>query len=188
MKTLEDTARITEPIKPDSTIRLHAPPRAPEDLRFPSDGILSAPNSMGTSQTSVVRTNGSSESLRIGLGQFLLSSPPLPETKEFFRAMQKWEGYVTSVGKDSFRARLVPIVGEGPDQEAEIITEEVIEDDRELIEPNAVFYWSIGYLDKPSGRLRASLLRFRRLPVWSQHELEHADLKAERMGDLFGGH
>lgn len=101
-----------------------------------------------------------------------------------FKAIQKWEGYVIEVHKETFFARLIPIVGEGTDQNAEIYIEEVEPADRKLIKPGAVFYWSIGYLEKSSGRHRDSYIRFRRLPAWSQRELEAAKEKANRLKKL----
>ena len=91
------------------------------------------------------------------------------------------------VGPDTFLARLTRIVGEGPDQEAEIYLNEVEEEDHALIEPGAVFYWSIGYLDRPSGRIRASVVRFRRLPAWTRRQLEAARAEAAKLRDLLHG-
>ena len=101
-----------------------------------------------------------------------------------FRVIQKWEGCVIEVYEETFLARLVPIIGEGADQEAEIYIEEVDPADQVLIEPGAVFYWSIGYLDKPSGRHRESCIRFRRLPVWTQRRLKAAEKKAKVLQEL----
>ena len=157
----------------------------PRSLKFPSEAILSETNVDASGRTNVVHVNGSSNALRVELGKFLVIPPAQVEIREFFRAVQKWEGHVTWVGKDTFAARLVAIAGEGPDQEAEIDMEELDGDDVKLVEEGAVFYWSIGYLDRPAGRLRASVLRFRRLPVWTYSELQKADRKAEAIKDLF---
>lgn len=110
---------------------------------------------------------------------------PLPRPPQiFFNALQKWEGVVTEVRQDTFLSRLVPMVGEGSDQEAEIYVEEIDQEDRELIELGAVFYWTIGYLDRPSGRMRASAIRFRRLPVWTRRELQIAKIEAAKLKSL----
>jgi hypothetical protein len=126
------------------------------------------------------------ETLVAGRPSVVLQMPRLPQVKEFFKAIQRWEGYVLDVTEDSFNARLVTIVGEGPTQEAEIPFEELEQEDRKLVEPGAVFYWSIGYLDRPSGRLRTSLIRFRRLPAWTSHEIERARADAKELGVLLG--
>ncbi len=175
---------IAESMHPDITVGFYSDLGTIE-RKFPTEEIVSAPNYEDGDQTELRGGNGTSDALRIDLGQFLLSIPPLPDDgREYFRAMQKWEGHVIWVGKDTFSARIEPIVGEGLDQEAEIYVEEVASDDRSLIEPGAVFYWSIGYLDRPSGRLRASVIRFRRLPVWTKRELENAAAKADELRGL----
>lgn len=119
-----------------------------------------------------------------------LSNRPSPQRQlrpdpHRFLAKQKWEGYVTEVGPETFWARLILLSGEGGDQDAEIYLEEVDREERSLIEPGAVFYWSIGYLDGPSGRARTSQIRFRRLPAWHQRELEEAITRSAELHDLF---
>lgn len=138
-----------------------------------------------SNQTQVDSFNGESISIDINLENLLLI-PPLPrQAREYFNVKQKWEGYVLEVSQDVFLARLMPIVGEGSDMEAEIYLEEVDAEDHKLVEPGAVFYWSIGYLIKPSGRYRASLIRFRRLPPRSKRDLDNARLKAVELMSLF---
>ena len=113
------------------------------------------------------------------------ATPALPKVHEYLLALQKWEGYVTEIGTDTFWARLSMVVGEGSDQDAEIYIEEVDREDRALIQPGAVFYWTIGYLDRPSGRQRSSVLRFRRLPVWTRQDLVRARSKAQQIKQIF---
>lgn len=108
----------------------------------------------------------------------------IKQPSEYFVALQKWEGYVTEVFEETFRAQLTPIKGQGGGQETEILLQEIDEKDRQLVEPGAVFYWSIGYDDRPSGRQRASRIRFRRLPAWSAREIEHANQDATRIKSL----
>lgn len=99
-----------------------------------------------------------------------------------FVCLQKWQGVVIDVSKESFLARLKDLTNAGPDEEAEIPIEELSPGDMELLRPGAVFYWNIGYLDKLSGqRLRHSFLRFRRLPAWTREELEQAEKEAKRI-------
>jgi len=150
--------------------------------------VLSDFDQRDAHQTQVIPMNGNSRPVPANRNRFLLPSlsrPRLPESKEYFNAIQKWEGYVTEVGEKTFCARLERIVGEGQEQEADIYIQEVDRDDRTLIQVGAVFYWSIGYLDTPSGRLRGSIIRFRRLPVWTRGELESANAEADRLKGLF---
>ncbi len=115
-----------------------------------------------------------------------LAPPPLPNPSEFFRAFQKWEGCVTEVDNDFFRAILTPLLGDDAEVEAEIYLEDIDPDQRALVQPGAIFYWSIGYLDKSSGqRIQSSILRFRRLPRWTESELRDAEVKAAEWMRLF---
>ena len=94
-----------------------------------------------------------------------------------------------NVFKNSFTARLTPIgiVSEGPDQEAKISMNDLDDEEKTLVEPGAVFYWSIGYENRSSGRRRSSLIRFRRLPAWSEHDLKVAEEEASKLKGLFDG-
>lgn len=184
MKAVKSSADIPERINPDMTNRDYPDIIQIENLKFPPVEILSERNREGASQTNVSLIDGSSSAICINLREFKLSTPLLPEARDFFQAMQKWEGRVIKVNEDTFTARLTTIKGEGNYQDAEIYIQEVTPDDRDNIEPGAVFYWSIGYLDTPSGRLRTSIIRFRRLPVWTRYELENATIKADNIRDL----
>lgn len=156
-----------------------------EERQLRTEELVSEPNLDESNSTSVRNLNGSSDAFHINAGP-IFSLPPLQTiVQEYFQAIQKWEGQVTSVGEDSFYAQIRPIVGEGTaEQVAEIYIDDVAESDRPLIELGAIFYWSIGYLDRPSGRLRASILRFRRLPSWTELELKHAEVTTRELREL----
>ena len=107
--------------------------------------------------------------------------------KDNFISLQKWEGAVLEIKKDSFIARLIDLTKESPDETAEMPLEEVSEDDRDLLKEGAVFYWNIGYLNKTCGqRERVSLIRFSRLPSWSKDEIDAAKCETERIKKLLG--
>lgn len=113
----------------------------------------------------------------------------LPEHKRAsnFKSLQKWRGTVLEVYKDCFLARLVDIQQDTADEEAEIYLTEISDEDLSLIEPGAVFYWSIGYHVDPSGqRKRSSIIRFRRLPEWRTEELEKAQNRADQIRTSWG--
>ncbi len=155
------------------------------DLLSPEfEDLLTEPNRDIADQIQISDPSGVSNTLDFRSGQLLFFPPPLRPAQEHFRALQKWEGHVLEVEQGTFRARLVPIVGEGVDQVAEIHLNEVEEEDQALIEPGAVFYWSIGYLDRPSGRYRASVIRFRRLPAWTKCEIDSADAEVAKLRAL----
>lgn len=118
------------------------------------------------------------------IGKFSAPIIPFPLFKSRVNRMvslQKWEGYVLRVLKDSLWARLIDSTHQTPDAEAEIPLEEITPDDFELIKPGAIFYWSIGYLVLYSGqRMRSSIIRFQRIPVWSSEEIDVGRKEAER--------
>ncbi len=145
------------------------------------DSLTTRPNREHTDQTQTEQCTGSSTSIRIDLARYRPLPMFAPPLRESFLDLQKWEGHVLDVLKETFLARLIVTQGEGPDQEAEIYLEEVDEDDRRLIQPGAIFYWTVGYLDRPSGRMRASILRFRRLPRWTTDDLMRAEAEAEHL-------
>lgn len=137
-------------------------------------------------QTQSALTAKGSGTLGATASDFLLV-PPIPKrSREYFNALQKWEGFVTEIEDEVFRSRLVPIIGQGDEQEAEIYISEVTEEDRSMIKVGSVFYWSIGYLERPSGRLRASIIRFRRLPKWTAKEIDEASKRVKNLKELFG--
>jgi hypothetical protein len=131
-----------------------------------------------TSATSSETTQTSPSVVRIPQHEF-------PQSR--FIPLQKWEGIVLQVTDEVFVGRLLDLMRDSPDEEAEFPLEEVPSGDSALVEPGAIFYWNIGYLETRSGqRIRASMIRFRRLPVWTSEELEDARRKAkctrERLG------
>lgn len=104
-----------------------------------------------------------------------------------FVALQMWEGFVLEVGEESFLARLVDLLDDAGDVEAEIYLEEISPMDRHRVIEGAVFYWSIGYLDTRSGQRKTeSTINFRLLPTWGHGELERAREKARETRSEIG--
>ena len=102
-------------------------------------------------------------------------------------SLQKWEGTVFEVKKDVFKARLHDLTTENPEEEAEFSIDEISDDDRELLKPGAVFYWSIGYLTTGTGqRIRTSIIKFRRLPAWTEREIRTAKAQATEIRRILG--
>lgn len=117
----------------------------------------------------------------------LVFPKPLPIEKDHFQSLQSWEGFVESATPQAFTARLRDRAKKSPDQIAEFPIEEVSPFDRELVQPGAIFYWDIGYSeDKTGQRLRASLIRFRRLPAWTRKEIEKAGRDSVEMRNKLG--
>lgn len=114
-----------------------------------------------------------------------LSSTPLKGAP--FTLLEQWLGVVEEVRDETFIARLQSMDDSIPEEEAEIEREEVSPSERGFLEPGAEFYWSIGYHDSPSRqRVRASHIRFRRLPRWTGDELKQAEKSAQELLQKFG--
>jgi hypothetical protein len=91
-------------------------------------------------------------------------------------ALQSWEGVVIGVDEASFLVRLIDVSGDHADEEAELSKGELSEFDLDLLEPGAIFYWTIGYRQQlpRGGRERVSRIRFRRVPAWTEAQLAAA--------------
>ncbi|AEB09814.1 hypothetical protein [Desulfobacca acetoxidans] len=121
----------------------------------------------------------------VNIGEFsspIIKFPSISHRRNHMVSLQKWQGYVLIVTDNSLLVRLVDLSKNGGDEEAEIPIEEISDDDKDLIRPGAIFYWSIGYLDSYSGqRSRVSVIRFQRLPSWSKEEIDAAKREAEHL-------
>lgn len=102
-------------------------------------------------------------------------------------ALQAWEGVVLEVGETDFAIRAVDVAGEHADEQITLAKDELSEFDLELLEPGAILYWTIGYREKHGGgRERVSQIRLRRLPAWSEAQLDEAEERAAAMARDFG--
>ena len=107
--------------------------------------------------------------------------PKYHQNRGAFTTLQRWEGNVIEIGAETFTARLSDKTAARADEDGEFSLEEVSPADRALLQPGAVFYWSVGYLDHRNGqRTRESLIRFRRLPAWNKRELVEARQRAQK--------
>lgn len=114
------------------------------------------------------------------------TEPPRLDTASSFIVLRHWEGAVLSVADDSFAARVIDPKHKRSDEEAEFSISDVTEFDRKLVNPGAVFYWTVGYVVSPTGnKMRVSQIRFRRLPVWSADDIARAKKAAHQFEELF---
>ena len=94
----------------------------------------------------------------------------------------EWEGYVTSIGPDTFEARLHGLLGEGVEgelEEATIPIEEVSPANKPLFALGALFRLCVSYERSRSGEIRRfTQLVFRRLPAYRKKDLEAARTRA----------
>lgn len=186
MQAVDSRPRLAEQSRPDATGGLAVPIGEDELVTLPLSDLFVGVNADPSSQTRPILADGDSAPQHFLGVEWVVIPPELHAPAERFIVLQKWQGYVTGRAETTFRARLEPLTGEGPEQVAEIYVNEVDEQDQTLIEPGAVFYWTVGYHDKPSGRERTSIIRFRRLPTWSAHEIDAAARDAEQLRRLLG--
>jgi len=98
-----------------------------------------------------------------------------------FSSLQKWEGYVIETNDDYFLARITDLSEDHEDEEIEVMYTEISDDDKELVRPGAIFYWHIGYETEKGTVKRSSIIRFRRLPKWTESDTEKAKDFEKRM-------
>ncbi len=104
--------------------------------------------------------------------------------------LKEWEGVVLTVSNDDVQARLTDM--NDPANQEELVTfglDAISPQDHELVEPGAVFYWTVlRETDAFENVRNYSQIRFRRLPAWSRGDLERAETEAEQLHEeLFGG-
>lgn len=120
------------------------------------------------------------------VGHVMIPGPIAPQAHRF-RVLKAWEGTVLDArnGDETFVARLFDRAC-GEADEAEIYRAEVSDEDLQLLDDGAIFYWTIGYRVGPDGRERVSRIKFRRLPAWSQDALQVAERAASVLAAELG--
>jgi len=109
-----------------------------------------------------------------------------PPVRLSFEPLQEWEGYVIAITKDGFVGRLLDTTrgDRMENEEADFPFDDVSISDRELVKPGAVFRWSLGYEKTSSGnRKKASSVVFRRLPIFTQLEIQRGLEEAQAVID-----
>lgn len=93
--------------------------------------------------------------------------------------IQLWEGRVLDVDlhNDVMSVLLSARIGQVPDHIGEIDLQWVADQDRDLVQPGAVFYLTLFKQLRGSSVRNAQELRFRRRPSWSRQQIQriHAD-------------
>lgn len=100
---------------------------------------------------------------------------------------QEWHGMVVNYADNELTVRLEDVTHpENPDELVTLSIEEIEERDQPLIQNGAIFLWHIGYRYGPTyPRERFSKIRFRRLPKWTDVEIERANKLAKDYEDFF---
>ena len=114
-------------------------------------------------------------------------APILASLKGSFKMLQQWEGRVVETYGSEFTAIITDKTNpEVEDQLVTVDTEDITPNDVTLIEPGAVFYWSIGFFDYPGrGRSRESRIRFRRLMGPSKADIARSEKIGKRFAEFF---
>ncbi len=91
--------------------------------------------------------------------------PDMPIKAEPTQVLCSWDGVVVAIGRETFKARIIPIGEGGPEQLAEFSLKDISPGDETLFSHGALFYWTISYRTYSGRRTkRESEVRFRRLP------------------------
>jgi hypothetical protein len=104
--------------------------------------------------------------------------------KRGFAPVYQWEGVVEEVNGEGFRARLRPFEKGQADasriEYADFEYDDLADDsDHDLVTEGAVFYWTVGKSRNPAGTYtNTSLVRFRRLPPPTAHQIREAGREA----------
>lgn len=118
-----------------------------------------------------------------------LDKPRTRSAEASFYPLQEWEGYVVSITDDTFTARLVDLTtNDGIEEEADFPIAELSAADQGELRPGAIFRWAIGYRRTRSGnKKRFSRIVLRRLPAWTESELERIRQEAEALASALHG-
>jgi hypothetical protein len=148
--------------------------------------------SRGKTQT-VVPSDSSSSTTVAGnapptdLGVIKLPESPRVVPRE--EKLQEWEGQVQEVREKYFSARLVDLTRSEKEEteESDLPIDDLVEGDRALLMPGALFRWIIGYRWEDGEKERFTRVVIRRLPIWTEQEIKSADSEAaELYNALFG--
>lgn len=109
--------------------------------------------------------------------------PPDVRTK----LLQHWECIVLRVNNGCIECEMHDLTREGsPVEFAELELALFNHFDRELLQPGAVFYWSVGYKTKRTGQVEGFYqLRVRRVSPLSRQKKLEIERKAARLSELF---
>jgi len=99
--------------------------------------------------------------------------------------LQEWEGQVQEVGRQYFLARLVDLTADETEEtaETELPISDVATGERDLLVEGATFRWIIGYRLIDGLKERFSRVVIRRLPMWTDKEIQSADREATKLHD-----
>lgn len=131
--------------------------------------------------------------LNIGTSQadFLDRSPKLSfpdlsyscdilNSRKYYRQVQNWQGIVTHINEDSFKAKLYDLSAGGTNEVAEFDLEEVSPSDKSLLYIGSLFYWSVGRYMENGQSFSRSDIRFQRLITLDENDIENTKKSIEK--------
>lgn len=146
----------------------------------------------GTGQSALNPT--SREDTAVGFNQFtpvtLLPDEPWAQSAEAsFYPLQEWEGYVISVAEETFTARLIDLsANDEVEEEADFLITDLSAADQSELRTGAVFRWVIGHRrTRSDNKDRVSRVVLRRLPAWTESELEQIRQEAKALASALQG-
>ena len=158
----------------DSVIRRWVETERPEDRR------TIPPNGRDDSTT-----RPSAPPRDLGVFQYPRLARELPREE----VLQEWEGQIQEVGEHEFSARLIDLTAGAKEEteESDLPIDDLVEGDRALLVPGAIFRWIVGYRWVNGEKERFTRVVIRRLPIWTEQEMRAADREAVELHHaLFG--
>jgi hypothetical protein len=98
-----------------------------------------------------------------------------------FLALQKWEGCVVQICDGEFEAQLKDITNGGADEFVKMSLDDIEDNERTLVAPGAVFYWSIGYETMKGTRRKISFVKFKRSVRLDAQDIEKLRSDAQQL-------
>ena len=171
---------MTSSFGPTASRIVGSSPLLPDDHTFPHSQNRNGPSTIGPQKITTPR-----------------QEPTILRRRDFgrraLRALSNWEGVVEEVREGTFSGRLIPLSNGAADPGRTEFTEFSFDDlanesDRDLVQPGAVFYWTIGKSRNGAGTLtNVSLVRFRRIPTPTLQRQQRARREAEELLDTLDG-
>jgi hypothetical protein len=119
-----------------------------------------------------------------------LEVPRSAQVPRRVQLLQQWEGVIRRIDSDSFEAEIYDLTEPSkPSEFVELPLTEISEADRNLFMAANVFYWSIGYETRTGGQIvRISEIRLKRMPRWTQKDIQSATAKGQELFNRFARH
>lgn len=110
----------------------------------------------------------------------LYPSHDILNSKKYYKKVQNWQGVVTEIRGESFKARLDDLTSGGTNELVEFDKEEVSPSDFHLLHEGALFYWSVGRYMENGQSVNRSDIRFQRLITLNEDDINQATDNVEK--------